>query len=70
MAKKNDLKDIKDAAKVVKKTAGAAKKTVNTAKKGKQIIKRTGFQAALPYISILLSIITSLISRSNFLFFK
>ena len=57
MAKKNDLKDIKDAAKVAKKTAGAAKKTVNTAKKGKQIIKRTGFQAALPYISILLSIV-------------
>jgi hypothetical protein len=53
MAKKNDLKDVKNAAKVAKKTA-------STAKKGKNLCKRSGFQKALPYISILLSIILGL----------
>ena len=49
MAKKYDMKDAKDAAKVAKKTA-------STAKKGKRLCKRSGFQKALPYISILIAI--------------
>ena len=53
MAKKNDFKDVKDAAKVAKKSASAAKK-------GKRLCKRSGFQKALPYISILLAIILGL----------
>ena len=53
MAKKNDMKDAKKAAKVAKKTA-------STAKKGKRLAKRSGFQTALPYISILLAIILAL----------
>ena len=60
MANKNNLKGAKDAAKVAKKTAGAAKKTVNTAKKGKRIAKRSGFQTALPYITILIAIVLGL----------
>ena len=53
MAKKNDFKEVKDAARVAKKTA-------TTAKKGKRLCKRSGFQKALPYISILLAIILGL----------
>ena len=49
MAKKYDVKDVKSAAKVAKKTATAAKK-------GSRLCKRSGFQKAFPYISILLSI--------------
>ena len=50
MAKKSDLKDVKDAAKVAKKTA-------NVAKKSSKLCKRSSFQKALPYISILFAII-------------
>ena len=53
MAKKNDFQDVKNAARVAKKTASAAKK-------GKRLCKRSGFQKALPYISILLAIILGL----------
>ena len=50
---KNKNQNIKDAAKVAKKTASAAKK-------GKRLCKRSGFQKALPYISILLAIVLGL----------
>ena len=49
MAKKYNVKDTKSAAKVAKKTATAVKK-------GNSLCKRSGFQKAFPYISILLSI--------------
>ena len=47
----------KNNAKQVKKAASVAKKTVSTAKKGSRLCKRSGFQKALPYISILLALI-------------
>ena len=53
MAKKNDFQDVKKAARVAKKTA-------TTAKKGKKLCKRSGFQKALPYISILLAVVLAL----------
>lgn len=53
MAKKSEFQDVKKAAKVAKKTA-------STAKKGKRLCKRSGFQKALPYISILLAIVLAL----------
>ena len=50
MANKNTTKQVKNAASVAKKTATATKK-------GSRLCKRSGFQKAMPYISILLALI-------------
>ena len=56
MANKNSAKQTNNA-KQAKNAASVAKKTATATKKGSRLCKRSGFQKALPYISILLALI-------------